>query len=54
LAEAPDGRELHRFVITFVMSWKIWADVVQLMSWFETDDILARLEILFEIACLLG
>ncbi len=36
------------------MSWKIWSDVMQLISWFETDDILQRIEILFLIACLLG
>lgn len=36
------------------MSWKIWSDVTQLISWFETDDILQRVEILFLIACLLG
>jgi len=36
------------------MSWKIWSDVQQLVSWFETNDILQRLQILFLIACLLG
>ncbi|KAJ4328260.1 hypothetical protein N0V84_001300 [Fusarium piperis] len=50
----PTGKELLRFAITFIMSWKIWADVTLVLSWFETDDILTRLEILFEIACLLG
>lgn len=50
----PTGQELLRFVITFIMSWKIWTDVTLVLSWFETDDVLTRLEILFEIACLLG
>lgn len=50
----PTGLELLRFSITFIMSWKIWTDVTLVLSWFETDDVLARLEILFEIACLLG
>ncbi|KAH7117339.1 bacterial low temperature requirement A protein-domain-containing protein [Dactylonectria macrodidyma] len=50
----PTGRELLRFAITFIMSWKIWTDVTLVLSWFETDDVLTRLEILFEIACLLG
>ncbi|KPM35125.1 hypothetical protein AK830_g11441 [Neonectria ditissima] len=50
----PTGQELLRFVITFIMSWKIWTDVILVLSWFETDDVLTRLEILFEIACLLG
>ncbi|KAK3387682.1 bacterial low temperature requirement A protein-domain-containing protein [Podospora didyma] len=53
-AEEADGHELLRFVVTFAMSWKIWSDVQQLVSWFETNDILQRLEILFLIACLLG
>ncbi|RSL72513.1 hypothetical protein BHE90_010654 [Fusarium euwallaceae] len=50
----PTGKELLRFAITFLMSWKIWADVTLVLSWFETDDVFTRLEILFEIACLLG
>lgn len=50
----PTGLELLRFAITFIMSWKIWTDVTLVLSWFETDDVLTRLEILFEIACLLG
>ncbi|KAF5678920.1 hypothetical protein FHETE_1029 [Fusarium heterosporum] len=50
----PTGKELLRFSITFIMSWKIWADITLTLSWFETDDVLTRLEILFEIACLLG
>ncbi|KAK7403576.1 hypothetical protein QQX98_010669 [Neonectria punicea] len=50
----PTGHELLRFVITFIMSWKIWSDVVLALSWFETDDVLTRLEILYVIACLLG
>ncbi|KAH7197126.1 bacterial low temperature requirement A protein-domain-containing protein [Fusarium flagelliforme] len=50
----PTGKELLRFAITFIMSWKIWSDITLILSWFETDDVFTRLEILFEIACLLG
>ncbi len=53
-SEDATGRELLRFVITFCMSWKIWTDLAQFISWFETDDIMQRLEFLFLIACLLG
>lgn len=53
-AEEADGHELLRFVVTFTMSWRIWSDVQQVVSWFENDDILQRIEILFLIACLLG
>ncbi|KAI5462282.1 bacterial low temperature requirement A protein-domain-containing protein [Mariannaea sp. PMI_226] len=50
----PTGRELLRFAITFIMSWKLWADLTLTLSWFETNDVFTRVEILFEIACLLG
>ncbi|KAK5657783.1 hypothetical protein OQA88_2856 [Cercophora sp. LCS_1] len=53
-AEEANGHALLRFVVTFAMSWKIWSDVQQLVSWFETNDITQRVEILFLIACLLG
>jgi low temperature requirement protein LtrA len=36
------------------MSWKIWSDIGQVMSWFETNDVFQRVQILFQIACLLG
>ncbi|QSZ33769.1 hypothetical protein DSL72_005340 [Monilinia vaccinii-corymbosi] len=53
-AEHPTGYELLRFVITFIMSWKIWSDLALIISWFETDDIAQRISILFIMACLLG
>ena len=53
-AEDANGHELLRFVVTFCMSWKIWSDLGQFISWFESDDILQRVEFLFLIACLLG
>ncbi len=54
LPRMPPGHELLRFVITFAMSWKIWTDLAQFISWFQTDDIAQRIEFLFLIACLLG
>jgi low temperature requirement protein LtrA len=53
-AEDANGHELLRFIVTFCMSWKIWSDVAQYISWFDTNDIAQRVEILFLIACLLG
>lgn len=50
----PTANKLLRFAITFLMSWKIWSDVTLCLSWFETDDVWTRLEVLFEIACLLA
>ncbi|KAL8334581.1 hypothetical protein RB598_009042 [Gaeumannomyces tritici] len=54
LSESPDGAELLRFVVTFCMGWKIWADVAQMVSWFDIDDVAQRVEILFLMACLVG
>lgn len=53
-SEDPNGIELLRFAITFIMSWKIWSDLAVIISWFETDDILQRISVLFIMACLLG
>ncbi|KAM3451684.1 hypothetical protein MY3296_005096 [Beauveria thailandica] len=54
MAEEPTGHELLRFAITFIMSWKIWTEVTFTLSWFESDDVLTKLEVLFNLACLLG
>lgn len=53
-AEVPTGKELLRYTITFIMSWRIWSDVTVIVGWFEVDDILQRLNILFTMACLIG
>ncbi|TAQ88612.1 hypothetical protein B7494_g3044 [Chlorociboria aeruginascens] len=53
-SEDATGHELLRFTITFIMSWKIWNDLTLMISWFETDDILQRISVLFVMACLLG
>ena len=53
-SEHPDGFSLLKFVITFTLSWKIWNDMALIISWFETDDIVQRLSILFLLACLFG
>ncbi|KAH8593327.1 bacterial low temperature requirement A protein-domain-containing protein [Bisporella sp. PMI_857] len=53
-SEAPVGSELLRFSVTFIMSWKLWSDLSLLVSWFETDDIIQRVSILFIMACLFG
>lgn len=53
-AEHPDGYSLVKFIVTFLLSWKIWNDMALIISWFETDDILQRLCILFLLACLFG
>lgn len=54
MSEEPTGYELLRFSVTFIMSWKVWTDITMAVSWFQTDDLMTRMEILFEIACLLA
>ncbi|KAH7040498.1 bacterial low temperature requirement A protein-domain-containing protein [Microdochium trichocladiopsis] len=54
VADKTDALEIGRFIITFVMSWQVWSDVQQGISWFQADDVVQRVYILFIIACLLG
>jgi hypothetical protein len=37
-AENPTGEQLLRFCITFVISWKLWQDLVSTISMFETGN----------------
>jgi low temperature requirement protein LtrA len=53
-AEDPTGYELQRYAITFIMSWRIWSDITVVIAWFEVDDILQRVSVLFIMACLIG
>lgn len=43
-----------QFLITFVLSWKMWNDLTLSISWFETDDIAQRIAVLFVMICLFG
>ncbi|KAK3075935.1 hypothetical protein LTR53_000364 [Teratosphaeriaceae sp. CCFEE 6253] len=54
LSEDPTGKALMFFIITFTLSWKIWNDMSQIISWFETDDIVQRISIIFLLSCLFG
>jgi low temperature requirement protein LtrA len=53
-AEHPDGTSLLHFAITFLMGWKFWTDISILISWFDSDDVIRRLSVMFVLACLLG
>jgi hypothetical protein len=35
-------------------SWRIWTDLRDLVSTFDTDDVMQRIIILFALTCLLG
>ena len=69
VGEAPNGEEVHRFVITFIMckstsmlaktlltspAWKLWSDLALVISRFETDDLVQRIAVLINIIALLG
>jgi low temperature requirement protein LtrA len=53
-AEHPTAQSLLRFAITFIMGWKFWTDIGTLVSWFDSDDVVRRCEVLFLLTCLLG
>ncbi|MCJ1321518.1 hypothetical protein MMC15_006863 [Xylographa vitiligo] len=53
-AEDPTGTALLQFCLTFILSWKLWSELTLIVSWFETDDILQRLCVLFFLVCLTG
>lgn len=53
-AEDPTGESLLKFVVTFIMAWKFWNDISLAIAWFDSDDIIRRLSVLFLMTCLLG
>ena len=53
-AENPTRYGFLQFIVTFVLSWKMWNDLTLSISWFETDDIVQRLAVLFVMICLFG
>jgi hypothetical protein len=65
VARNPTGFQLHVFALTFMYkyhtshtncspSWRIWTDLRDLVSTFDTDDVMQRMGILFTLTCLLG
>ncbi|KAI9723455.1 MAG: hypothetical protein M1828_004185 [Chrysothrix sp. TS-e1954] len=53
-AAAATGKSLLRFLVTIVMSYKIWFDLGNIIGWFDADDIGRRLFVMFILICLLG
>jgi hypothetical protein len=37
----PTGEHLHRYIIFFILTWKIWNDLMLSISWFETGMVSA-------------
>ena len=46
-AEQANGVGLLYFTITFIISYKLWAELTLMISWFETDDVVERLVVCF-------
>jgi len=53
-SEDATGLSLLHFTITYLIGWRMWADVAMLINWFETGDVVQRLSILLYLTCLLG
>lgn len=53
-AANPSGSAFLHFVITFLMSLKIWTDLTNWIDWFEIDDVVQRISVVFYLVCLLG
>ena len=53
-AEHPTRFGFLQFLVTFILSWKMWNDLTLSISWFETDDIAQRIAVLFVMICLFG
>lgn len=52
-ADTADGKSLIRFIITFVMSWKIWQELTMQFNWFDSNDAMRRYYVLLVLTCLL-
>lgn len=53
-AEHPGGLSLLHFIIVFSISWKVWADMTNVINWFDVDDIFQRICVAFYLVCLFG
>ena len=53
-AEDATGVGLIKFCVTFIIGWKMWSDLTLVVSWFETNDIIQRILVLFVMICLFG
>lgn len=51
-SEDATALSLLHFTITYLMSWRMWADIATTINWFETGDIVQRLGILLYLTCL--
>ena len=52
--EDPSALSLLHFIIVFSIGWKIWADMTNIINWFDIDDIFQRICVAFYLICLFG
>lgn len=48
------AESLLHFVILFSLAYKVWSDLTVTVNWFEVEDVLGRLSIIFVLCCLYG
>lgn len=48
------GKSLVEYLIQFSIGWKIWSDLTMVINWFEVNDVLQRIGVLFILVCLVG
>jgi low temperature requirement protein LtrA len=53
-SESTTSAALLHYLITYTMSARMWADVTNMMNWFETGDVMQRLTIMLVLLCILG
>jgi low temperature requirement protein LtrA len=53
-SEDATSLALLHYVITYLMSGRMWADVTNMTNWFEMGDVVQRLIIIIFLLCLLG
>jgi len=53
-AHEATGQAPLQYCMMFILGWKYWSDVSVFVSWFDTDDIIRWLSVLFGLVCLVG
>lgn len=53
-SEDATSQALLHYIITYIMSCRMWADLTNMTNWFEMGDVVQRLLILIFLLCLLG
>jgi len=52
--KSATGKSFLEFAVVMCISWKIWSDLTMIINWFDIDDIMQRVSVLFYLTCLFG